>query len=112
VQLVIPVLKKRRLDAGGAPTNSMQQFDFVVELRPAPGPNRLRELPRPFAQLLRKLTVNVLRKLVAAQLRVPPASLELVCANDPLALEHTLEFLAKTVWREERTLCIHYRARQ
>ena len=71
----------------------------------------LSALDKPFLKTSGKLKISQLRKYLSKKLRVDDASeLELLCAGEGLAAEHSLHFIKRTLWPQPGVeLVIHYR---
>ena len=66
---------------------------------------------KPYLKTSGKLKISQLRKYLAKKLHERPDQIELLCANEPLAAEHSLHFIKRTLWSHstDLELVIHYR---
>lgn len=86
-----------------------QQVSFKVE----PDTSSVEPLPlldKPYLKTSGKLKVSQLSRYLSKKLCIPSSTLELVCAGEALASEHSLHFIKRTLWFENNTeLVVNYR---
>ena len=67
-------------------------------------------LDKPYLKTSGKLKISQLRKYLSKKLKEDADDLELLCAGEGLAAEHSLHFIKRTLWPQPGVeLVIHYR---
>ncbi|KAJ8611990.1 hypothetical protein CTAYLR_004403 [Chrysophaeum taylorii] len=93
--------------ASGAPPEG-QQVSFKVE--PAADETYYPTLDKPYLKTSGKLKVHQLRRYLAKKLGVSANRVELLCAGDVLASDHSLHFIRRALWYDDAVeLIINYR---
>lgn len=86
-------------------------FKVVPDARLADGEAApMGALDKPYLKTSGKLKVSQLRKYLSKKLKENADDLELLCAGEGLAAEHSLHFIKRTLWPQPGVeLVIHYR---